>query len=256
VRRFPWLLRAPPHPRPKHWPILLTAQISLGFSRFTAPLPDQDEFELGPFICGRGTEYDQPIRSVQANGTGTIHVRCVARFHSVRRGGLVARHGQTDPVCWSDSSLARWTSLRHFDISNNMLTGSIATELFPAWSGSLTGLAANDNELGGTLPAQIGLLSKLEVLLMVNNDFFGPLPTAIGSLTSLKLLELAGNRLSGTIPVAVLNLTNAVYVSLERNNFTGVAPYCAAAADDIIVPINVLEDCQAVVCPCRKRCSD
>lgn len=91
---------------------------------------------------------------------------------------------------------------------------------------------------------------------MVNNDFFGPLPNAIGSLTSLKLLELAGNRLSGTIPVAVLNLTNVVYVSLERNNFTGVAPYCGAAADGIIVPINFLVDCLAVVCPCFKRCSD
>jgi Leucine-rich repeat (LRR) protein len=243
-------------------------QLSLGFCGFIAPLPDQ-ELERMPDLMSLslGHPYADAAPNM-TNLSGLSKLTELELFTSAVSQGSIP----SDVVDWwpamakltlyagltgtIPSSLARWTSLRHFDMSNNMLTGSIATEVFPAWSGSLTGLAVNDNELGGTLPAQIGLLSKLEVLLMVNNDFFGPLPTAIGSLTGLKLLDLAGNRLSGTIPVAVLNLTNAFYVSLERNNFTGMAPYCAAAADDIIVPINVLVDCQAVVCPCCKRCSD
>jgi hypothetical protein len=241
-------------------------QLSLGFSGFIAPLPNQDELKQMPDLVSLSlghlfadaapdmtnlsglSKLTQLELATSAVSQGSIPSDVVdwwpAMAHLSLYGGLTG----TIP-----SSLARWTSLRHFLVNVNMLTGSIPTELFAAWSGSLTVFSASRNDLGGTLPEQIGLWSNLELLLLDHNDFSGPLPTAIGSLTDLKIVSLEGNRLSGTIPVAVLNWTNADLVSLEGNNFTGVAPYCTAAADDIIVPKDLRGDC--LVCPCCKECS-
>ncbi|CAL5340937.1 unnamed protein product [Camellia sinensis] len=44
--------------------------------------------------------------------------------------------------------------------------------------------------LTGPLPALIGDLTKLSILLLVGCDFFGPIPNKIGSLQQLVMLGL------------------------------------------------------------------
>jgi hypothetical protein len=42
------------------------------------------------------------------------------------------------------------------------------------------------NKLGGTVPTEIGKLTKLEILLIGENGLNGALPTEIGMLTNLQ----------------------------------------------------------------------
>lgn len=78
------------------------------------------------------------------------------------------------------------------------------------------------NNLQGTLPSEIGYLTKLEVLYLARNKLQGTIPTEIGKLTALTYLGLQHNSFHGSFPSSVLgNLTKLNTVYLERNDFTG-----------------------------------
>ena len=66
--------------------------------------------------------------------------------------------------------------------------------------GCVTVLYVDNNNLSGTLPAELGDLTRLETLDLDGNRISGPIPTEIGNLTNLTVLSLDHNRLSGPIP--------------------------------------------------------
>ena len=51
----------------------------------------------------------------------------------------------------------------------------------------------------GSIPTEIGLLSKLIRLRLPYNGFIGSMPE-LGNSSDLELIQLHGNRISGTIP--------------------------------------------------------
>jgi|EP00900_Chrysochromulina_parva_P027050 hypothetical protein len=61
-------------------------------------------------------------------------------------------------------------------------------------------LALDFNNLTGTLPSSVGLLSKLEDLDLEHNHLVGSVPSELGQLSSLVQLGLGGNQFSGRIP--------------------------------------------------------
>ncbi|KAK9768473.1 hypothetical protein K7432_000884 [Basidiobolus ranarum] len=104
-----------------------------------------------------------------------------------------------------------------------------------------------DNNLGGTLPTDIGKLRRLRVLSLINTRTTGNIPASIGNLKRLrvfsifrsqfigsvptelvqlplKYINLNENRLSGSIPSAISELRSATYIGLRGNNFTGQVP--------------------------------
>jgi hypothetical protein len=54
---------------------------------------------------------------------------------------------------------------------------------------SLIGIIFNYNNLGGTIPTELGKLTSLTELFFYVNSLEGNIPTEIGMLTSLKLLD-------------------------------------------------------------------
>ena len=101
-------------------------------------------------------------------------------------------------------------------------------------SGRVTGLDLSNNNLGGTIPAEIGNLSALKSLnFSFSTDFelpeqliTGNIPAEIGNLTSLEYLNLAGVRCDGSIPATIGNLTllktlDLSFVALDA----GFTPY-------------------------------
>ncbi len=102
-------------------------------------------------------------------------------------------------------------------------TGSIPKEI-----GNLTKLkylALLGNALGGTIPTEIGNLKELEYLYLSFNEFKGTIPKEIGNLKELKDLVLDVNRsLTGTIPKEIGNLTKLERLDLSRNDLTGPIP--------------------------------
>ncbi|KAM7465261.1 hypothetical protein LguiB_012823 [Lonicera macranthoides] len=79
--------------------------------------------------------------------------------------------------------------------------------------------------LDGTIPYEIGMLSKLTQLSLSNNYLSGNLPSSLANLTSLTFLEISRNSLNGSIPSEVLgNLKNLRCLDLSRNLFSGPIP--------------------------------
>jgi formylglycine-generating enzyme required for sulfatase activity len=105
---------------------------------------------------------------------------------------------------------------------HNNLGGTLPVEL-----GDLTGLTVlgmGDNHLKGIIPPELGGLVDLVGLYLWDNQLSGAIPSELGNLTSLESLDLKRNNLSGTIPLELSDLINLRYLALSGNSLTGGIP--------------------------------
>mmetsp|Transcript_7068 Transcript_7068/g.10797 ORF Transcript_7068/g.10797 Transcript_7068/m.10797 type:complete len:92 (-) Transcript_7068:181-456(-) len=54
--------------------------------------------------------------------------------------------------------------------------------------------------LTGTIPTEIGALTKLKEVFLKNNTLSGPVPVEFAQIPNLRVLELMENQLVGAIP--------------------------------------------------------
>ena len=82
------------------------------------------------------------------------------------------------------------------------------------------------NNLKGTLPAELGNLTNLRELLLFSGNLEGNIPPELGNLTKLSYLSLSYNELIGNIPSELGNLTAAdkLDIDLSYNKLTGTIP--------------------------------
>jgi len=81
------------------------------------------------------------------------------------------------------------------DLHTNLFIGKI-----PELGGALTYLDISANSISGSIPENIGLLSKLELLHLGWNQLTGTIPYQLCALTELEVLILYTNKLVGDIP--------------------------------------------------------
>ncbi|EPS66923.1 hypothetical protein M569_07852, partial [Genlisea aurea] len=81
-----------------------------------------------------------------------------------------------------------------------------------------------NNNITGSLPDELGRLSKLQTLDLSNNRFSGSLPSSLGHLKSLQYMKLNNNSLYGVIPISLANITQLSLVDLSYNNLSGPVP--------------------------------
>ena len=105
---------------------------------------------------------------------------------------------------------------------NNDLTGSIPAEIGNLQH--LENLNLARNSLTGLIPSEIGNLQHLTNIYMPWNNLTGSIPTEIGNLLNLKRLELHSNGLTGFIPSEIGNLLNLTDLRLDLNSLTGPIP--------------------------------
>uniref|UniRef100_A0A0D9UVX6 Leucine-rich repeat-containing N-terminal plant-type domain-containing protein n=1 Tax=Leersia perrieri TaxID=77586 RepID=A0A0D9UVX6_9ORYZ len=104
-------------------------------------------------------------------------------------------------------------------------------------AGSLETLEFRTNPgLTGPIPANLGRLSSLQSLVLVENNLTGAIPAELGALVNLRRLVLSGNGLSGQIPASLgnnndhLRLTagddrhQLLILDLSNNSLTGSLP--------------------------------
>ena len=175
-------------------------------------VPDNDLDELGLADCASGdAASDRAALVALYNATGGANWRNNGNWLS--NAPIGAWHGVT-----TDSD-GRVTELYLID---NQLTGAIPAEL-----GDLTKLellALINNRLTGSIPAELGYLTNVEVLALIDNRLTGSIPAELGYLTNVEFLGLGGNQLTGEIPAELGNLTNLTHLDLYRNQLTGEIP--------------------------------
>ena len=153
------------------------------------------------------------------------------------RGALEALYDATNGANWSsndnwktDEPLGQWFGVSTnsdgrvtlLNLHSNQLSGTIPVEI-----GNLTRLQDLDlgfNQLSGTIPVEIGNLTRLQDLVLDANQLSGTIPAEIGNLTRLTSLWLSVNQLSGTIPVEIGNLTSLEHLLLPNNQLSGTIP--------------------------------
>ncbi|XP_074338877.1 uncharacterized protein LOC141677043 [Apium graveolens] len=109
--------------------------------------------------------------------------------------------------------------LTHYEIGGEL--GKLNFSSFP----DLQTLDLSDCELNGSIPYQIGMLSKLKYLSLRGNYFTGKLPSSLGNLTYLQFLDVSYNELiTGFIPSELGNLTNLAFLYLSHNYLNGSIP--------------------------------
>jgi hypothetical protein len=87
--------------------------------------------------------------------------------------------------------------------------------------GSVTEVEYEDNNLAGTIPTEMGLLSMLTVWGMERGGLTGPIPTEIGKLSSLVFIDFDFNQLTGSLPSELFTLRNLTQLDINSNKFTG-----------------------------------
>ena len=85
----------------------------------------------------------------------------------------------------------------------------------------VTEVVFEENNLAGTIPSEIALLTDLAIWGMERGQMIGTIPTEVGRLTDLVFLDLDFNRLTGTLPTELYLLTRLIQLDLNNNELSG-----------------------------------
>ena len=119
-----------------------------------------------------------------------------------------------------DMELVRLPYLARVALNGNDIGGTIPDEMGQLWN--LEQLDLSWNRLTGTIPPKLGQLVLLTQLLLYHNQLTGPLPGTLGNLTKLEHFYADRNQLSGTIPATFGGMHAMMELSLFDNAFTAV----------------------------------
>ena len=129
------------------------------------------------------------------------------------RAALVALYSATNGPRWTNRS--NWLSDKPISEWNGVTTDQ---------TGRVIALELSRSNLRGRIPLELGSLTNLEQLFLVDNHLSGAIPTELGRLTNLRKLSLFGNQLSGNIPSELELLTNLELLYLAPNQLSGCIP--------------------------------
>ena len=150
---------------------------------------------------------------------------------------LLAFYHATDGPDWinndhwlSDRPLSDWYGVTtdrrghviELRLQDNRVGGTIPAELSQLVR--LEELSLSDNELTGEIPADLGRLSNLEELSLSDNELTGEIPADLGQLSSLLWINLDDNQLSGSVPAELGQISNLLTMDLENNRLSGPIP--------------------------------
>ncbi|KAL1831870.1 hypothetical protein ACET3Z_001521 [Daucus carota] len=107
---------------------------------------------------------------------------------------------------------------KHFHFGKNQLSGVIPPKLFSSKM-SLIHVLFEGNQLTGSIPSTLGLVSTLEVVRLDRNSLSGPIPSNISNLITVNELHLCNNRLTGPLP-DLSEMSFLTYLDLSNNSFT------------------------------------
>ena len=119
------------------------------------------------------------------------------------------------------------TNLEIFDLRDNALGCHDYTWMTPNGSyqfDNCNETCEESGECSATIPPEIGYLTNLEALWLMDNHLSGEIPSSIGNLVNLRSLGLRENDITGSIPSEIGNLSLLHVLGLSMNQLTGSIP--------------------------------
>jgi Leucine-rich repeat (LRR) protein len=107
-------------------------------------------------------------------------------------------------------------------LPQNNLRGTVPLEI--ALLSHLKAINVGENSISGYVPSEIGLLTNLETLHIWDTFVSGPVPSELSQLPHLRECLMHLNRLQQTIPTELGLLESLEKLWLDRNFLTGVIP--------------------------------
>ncbi|CAJ1803457.1 unnamed protein product [Sphenostylis stenocarpa] len=96
------------------------------------------------------------------------------------------------------------------------------------YSGSIlaymSGIDLSTNKLNGSIPFELGNLTRIRALNLSHNDLIGQIPATFSKLSEIESLDLSFNMLSGQIPPQLNELNSLAVFSVAHNNLSGETP--------------------------------
>jgi hypothetical protein len=130
-----------------------------------------------------------------------------------------SKSGRRD-VC---NSLGQLTNL---ELDFNDLEGTLPPEL-ALLSNSLERIDLRGGPfafLSGTIPTEFGLLTNMQYFLIRANSVTGTLPSELGNWLPIQQLDIAGNQFSGAVPTDFGNFRSLSQLEIGSNRFSGWLP--------------------------------
>jgi Leucine-rich repeat (LRR) protein len=141
----------------------------------------------------------------------------------LKNQSLLSSWTGSNPCNWTGISCNKSGSVTHLNLSSYDLRGTLHNLSFVSFP-NLLSLDLSHNSLHGTIPSNIGNLSKLSYLALPANNLTGCIPASLGNLTNLNTLDFTNNNLSGPIPQQLGMLSSLSKLYLSTNKLTGFIP--------------------------------
>ena len=179
----------------------------------------------------------------------------------IYRDGPTCAFGRITALTLRDNnltgSITNWTgvgalhNLSWIDMSINEISGSLPAEIGNiqnievinmAWNrldgglpttmgalnangyASLNELSFEYNQMGGTLPSELGLLTKVRMFNFGHNSISGTIPAELTNLTEAQVLYVSGNSLSGSLPEELGKMADLRFLNASDNSLSGTLP--------------------------------
>jgi len=120
-------------------------------------------------------------------------------------------------------SIGSLRRLQRIDLSENMLTSVIPSNISRCIS-LREMYMYNNMGVQGSIPAGIGNMPSLSVLMLFNCSINGTMPPSLGNISRLTKLSLSMNYLDGSIPAGIGNDPYLAVLQLSVNNLSGLLP--------------------------------
>ena len=134
-----------------------------------------------------------------------------------------------------------------FELNELIRPGNLP-KIFALWLDS--------NDVSGTIPTEIGLLTDLASFSATNCTLSGPLPAELGDLQYMRRIWLYGNELVGPIPQTHDRWSDLQVFEVYDNLLTGKMPQaiCDEIASSTYEFRTLSADCREVDCQCCSQC--